>query len=198
MPSPRALPARLPVALSPNPRRIVEAVLFLIGEAERRGKAVTQYDLVKSIFLADRSHLNRYGRPITFDNYYAMKHGPVPSFVYGLLREDAATLDRAGLRRLPWHRRDTGKSHFVYEKPQRPADRDVLSESDVEALTDALGTVLALGFAQVRRLTHEDPAYVAAWDDNAGKKRFPMDYGLLFDEPDPARARELAFASAHL
>ena len=55
---------------------------------------ITQYDIVKSLFLADKAHLNRYGRPITFDNYFAMKDGPVPNLAYNLLKRDNYSLRR--------------------------------------------------------------------------------------------------------
>src|SRR6266446_7375344 len=84
------------IAMHPNQGRIVEAILFIFAEACERKIAVTQYDIVKSLFLADRAHLNKYGRPITFDNYVAMEHGPVPSTAYNFLKEDARALSKYG------------------------------------------------------------------------------------------------------
>ena len=39
------------------------------------------------MFLAEKYHLVRYGRPITGDRYDAMKDGPVPSFTYDLFKK---------------------------------------------------------------------------------------------------------------
>src|SRR6266498_1480167 len=44
----------------PDKERILEAILFLIG----RTSGLSQHEIVKSLFLADRAHLNTYGRPI--------------------------------------------------------------------------------------------------------------------------------------
>ena len=74
------------VHMKPNVGRILAALYHVIKEARDRKRDVSQYDLVKSLFLADRSHLNEWGRPITYDNYTAMKHGPVPSLAYDLLK----------------------------------------------------------------------------------------------------------------
>ena len=49
---------------------------------------------------------------------------------------------------------------------------------------DAIGTVLSLTFSQIRRLTHEDRAYIAAWRDEEGTYAFPMDMTLLLDDAD--------------
>ena len=72
--------------LKPHYRKILESLIFLISEASKRGHRPTQYDLVKSIFIADLWHMNKHGRPITFDNHVAMEHGPVPSEAYDMLK----------------------------------------------------------------------------------------------------------------
>ena len=71
----------------PNGPKVWEAILHVIREADRRNIRVTQFEILKTLFLADRAHLNRYGRPITFDEYVAMQDGPVPSLAYDVLKE---------------------------------------------------------------------------------------------------------------
>lgn len=51
-------------------------------------------------------------------------------------------------------------------------------------LSDSIVTVMSLNFGQLRKLTHEDRAYVSAWRDEEGAFAFPMDMGLLLDEVD--------------
>lgn len=185
--------AKAPVFhLKPNEAKILEAVVFLVSEVDRLGKEATQYDLVKSVFLADRRHLNEFGRPITFDKYLAMEHGPVPSGVYDLLKKDPADSG------LPWERVQQGQTAYLYKSAKRPFDEDVLSPSDCEALAESLVTVKALGFSQIRKLTHEDPAYVDAWEDNKAKRAFDMSYAMLFDVPSIEKAKDLKFISEHM
>lgn len=96
----------------PDKDRILEAILFLIG----RSSSLSQYEIVKSLFLADRTHLNTYGRPITFDNYVAMEHGPVPSLAYDALKP---SYNFAGTfkEERPWVTiRDGKKNRFVNPK----------------------------------------------------------------------------------
>ncbi len=186
--------------LQPHLGRIVESVLFLVNEAHRDGFPITQYDIVKSIFIADTTHLNRYGRPITYDNYVAMENGPVPSKSYNLLKEDAFTMRQWG-KELPWTRRpapELGKNSNAFERPARQADENVLSPSDQKALSTALSMVRTMGFSGIRKWTHENKAYKDAWKKRGSKKQHPMLYALLFDKPNLERARELSFVSKHL
>lgn len=173
--------------------KTINVLLFLIKEANGRGVRPSQYDLVKTIFLADRAHLNSYGRPITFDKYFAMSHGPVPSFAYDCLKPSFiwSAHNRSDA---PWRSEKVGNKHR-FSMGDSEADARKLSASDRKYLSDALTTVLSLGFKQVRRLTHDDPAYIAAWRDEEGTYAFPMDMGLLLDEADDAAIDDIRYLS---
>lgn len=187
------------VTLSPNIRKIVAAISFLIKEAERKGASVTQYHIVKALFFADREHLNRYGRPITYDNYYAMFHGPVPSLAYDLLKTRKVTLEEYGIVRLPWTKvsaEHVGSGCFHYRDAVTSDDEIMLSESDIKSLSGAIMLVLNSNFTEIRRLTHGDASYQEAWkyvSDKTGSNA--MSFGLLFDKPNFAIAEEVAFKS---
>jgi uncharacterized phage-associated protein len=199
MSSPMNDASRKVTMLTPNVGRILAALFHVMSEAKSRTRRVSQYDLVKTLFLADRAHLNEWGRPITYDNYSAMLHGPVPSLAYDLLKGNAKALRDHRIALLPWQTVDQPKSIKHYF----PIDGAIivgeyLSQSDIEALNDALATVVRLGFSQIRRLTHEDPAYVDAWKEDGGKAAYDMKLELLFEEPDLERAAHLAEYSAYV
>jgi uncharacterized phage-associated protein len=186
--------------MRPNLPRIVAAISFVIDEGRKRHQSVTQYDIVKTLFLADRASLNKFGRPITFDNYMAMKDGPVPSTSYNLLKKDASTLRHYKIK-VRWHSKpapEYGERAQAFEISPKDVETDALSPSDMEELAAALTVVKALGFSQVRRLTHEDAAYVEAWDPEGIRNRYAMSYSLLFDVPNEELAKELSFLSKHI
>lgn len=187
------------VEMKPNVDRIVAALYFVIIEAHRRGRDVSQYDLVKTLFLADRAHLNEWGRPVTYDNYCAMLHGPVPSLAYDLLKGNEKAMRDHHLHGVPWnsvHHRNSTKHFFPVSGALDY--QDFLSESDCEALVSSLNVVQSLGFGQIRRLTHEDPAYVDAWREDGGRAAYPMKLGLLFEEPNFDQAATLAEYSSYV
>lgn len=183
--------------MSPDPMRILAAICHVIGQAEKKHYPPTQYDIVKTLFLADRQHLNEWGRPITYDNYVAMQHGPVPSLSYAFLKEDAFQLQKYAVT-IPWKRIALEKGKFHYADCQGDQFESYLSESDREALDLAFEVVRKYSFPQVRRLTHEDAAYVDAWRDDPDRKAFDMNLALLFEEPNPDRAAYLAEMSQHV
>lgn len=56
-----------------------------------RGGSMSYLKLLKLLYLADRTALLRWGKPISMDRFVSMKHGPVLSGVYNLIVEDHPT-----------------------------------------------------------------------------------------------------------
>ena len=48
---------------------------------KKEGGQINKLKLIKLVYLADRYHLRRYGRPMVNDAYFAMPLGPVGSSV---------------------------------------------------------------------------------------------------------------------
>jgi len=186
--------------LRPKPDKIIASISYLIQTAGEQGLQITQYDIVKSLFLADKAHLNRYGRPITFDNYTAMENGPVPSTSYNFLKRDNYCMKAFRIKDFPWKATPAphiSKQAEVYSLKEKESDLDALSESDIEELHGALMRVKELGFGQVRSLTHTDPAYLEAWDEKSPQRSFSMSLSLLFERPNEEEAKNLEFLSKH-
>lgn len=178
---------------TPNRTKIAEAILYLISRAEKTGKTLTQYDIVKTIFVADISHLATYGRPITYDNYYAMEHGPVPSEAYDMLKEGYRGLSEWPL----WRRTPAPNSTTcTYDHPVRAPNLRKLSSSEISDLDAAQDIVRSQSFQKTKDMTHKNPAYVAAWKNDPKVRRFPMDYLLLVDG-DEEMLKDIVFASQH-
>lgn len=175
-----------------NHAKLADVALCLLHEAERLGMTVTQYQLVKAVFFADREHINRYGRPITWDRYVAMRHGPVPMAFYNMLMENEKVLAKTGAPQWSW--RPTGdEDRREFFGPKRPINlKDALTASDVKQLCAGLLKVKVLGISGVWKETHEDPAYVDAWEENDEGRSFSMSLELFFDKPDCEEALMLS------
>src|SRR5437899_12988053 len=72
------------VAFTFDVEKASAALLYL---ASRDLPAFDKGKACKLLFLADKLHLVRYGRPITGDHYWALEHGPVPSTVLNLIND---------------------------------------------------------------------------------------------------------------
>ena len=59
--------------------KATQAAARLISSA---GGRLNVLKLMKLLYLAERRAIVEFGRPITFDSYYSMPHGPVMSFTY--------------------------------------------------------------------------------------------------------------------
>ena len=69
-----------------NEKKTAQAASLLM---HFRGKKEIHYiKLIKLLYLADREALFRWGRPLTYDRYVSMNHGPVLSQTFDLIRDE--------------------------------------------------------------------------------------------------------------
>ena len=65
--------------------RILEAFAYIAEHAPAHKK--NMYNVLKVFYLADKLHMERFGRFIFDERYSAMLKGPVPSTAYDLIKE---------------------------------------------------------------------------------------------------------------
>jgi uncharacterized phage-associated protein len=138
--------------------KAVEALLFVANRIPNP----TLHSLSKVFFHADKMHLSRYGRPITGDYYVAMKHGPVPSATYDILKTIR------GDAKFPIPRRANGALEVVNNHAvvaRRAADERVLSASEIECLAQSSAEHGSKSFTQRSAESH-GPAWSAADENN--------------------------------
>lgn len=144
---------------------------------------LTQYKILKLLFLADKYHLVRYGRTITGDKYAAMNDGPVPSHIYDLFKKEV-------LKR-PWS--DQGKQlaanlqvdssgKYPILRARQKFDSGELSKSDIEALNKVIKAFRDFDFFDFRDFTHKIAAFDRAWNSRGLFKRsVPMNIEDFFE-----------------
>lgn len=161
----------------PYTAKALEVILWLA----KASPEIDIYHVVKAAFYADKYHVNKYGRPISGDEYHADMYGPLGQCIYGLLKGEP--LEILALE-------TNGPLPFVVGSKWRVfADRDanvrLLSGSDIEALGYGLQQVVGKSFDDLVRMTHDDRAYIEA---NGGRMR----YEDFLDENDPQRDERAA------
>lgn len=148
-----------PIRFKVDYEKCIEGIDFLA----QNQPGITQYYICKVFFFADKEHLLDWGRPISGDRFVAMEHGPVPSFVYDLLKDSVAEPDELVDRlnkRIDISRE--GNKLKVYSKGGNSFQR--LSGTDQEYLLNALHTYGSMSFGELRDLSHQDVAYLEAWE----------------------------------
>lgn len=153
--------------------------------------------IVKLLFLADKHHLLKYGRTITGDEYYAMKHGPAGSLAMDILNCNEFILDskeREYVREFFSHDGNTFKAN--------EHDRikyNYLSETDIESLDYIITNFGNKGTFQLRDYTHKYPEWKQHEEtlESGRTKRIYLHgdelFSILPDEDDP-----LKFSHSHI
>jgi Protein of unknown function (DUF4065) len=145
--------------------KAVEAILYVVTRAKS-----DLYVTLKLLYLADKIHLERYGRLITDDWYAALQHGPVPSQAYAILQyvrgddqpvtvkkgaSDYADRNRAKKPLAPQANRALAVRDRAITALRSP-DLDELSKSDIECLDEAVKKFKGFGFSALKEITHDD------------------------------------------
>ena len=182
--------------LTPSNSKILEVILLVLERAEAAGQSATQFDIAKTVFLADLRHLEMYGRPITFDNFYAMEFGPVPSRTYDRLKPGFRWISM-GLERAPWRVENIDSKTKRFSRPARSANRRKLSGSEISLIEQAFADVKAMGFKETSDFTHKLRAYKEAWATRGSLLAKKMDLRVLLPDFDRDMIADLEFASKY-
>jgi hypothetical protein len=145
------------IGLGFSQEKAIEAILFVANRIPHP----TFHSISKVFYFADKLSLERYGRFISGDSYFAMEHGPVPSETYGIMQVAPAN-GFFGFR---------VEGYNVF--PLRDADMDCLSESDIECLDHSVREHGPKPFRVLKKESH-DQAYKRAWASRGSKKSAPM------------------------
>lgn len=133
------------------------AVLHLLNEA---GGTLDKYRIYKSLYFANKEHLNRYGRLITSDTFFALPFGPVPTKLADVLDylQNGKTLRRADKELFQPIITSIVPCHFDadnYFTAKELPDLDELSDSDIECLNEGLKKCVGKGFKEIKETSHD-------------------------------------------
>jgi uncharacterized phage-associated protein len=176
----------LKIKFSYDPKKglaMLEYLLKLVGGS------YNQMALLKLAFFADRYHVRHYARPVSSDEYYALKLGPIPSNLRDIISTERYYPENVSFI----------NDHEVALK-SKAIDVDQFSKSDIEAMSFAVEKFAAIGRKNefyLANLTHAYPE----WDKY--RKRFEesplgredMDYKdfLLNADPNHVEFTKLKF-----
>lgn len=161
-----------------NYDKCIQGIALLAAKQPR----ITQYYIGKVFFFADKEHLLDWGRPISGDQYVAMDHGPVPTVIYDMLKDDAGLPDEINedLARWVTITPNGNKREVTVGDNQKRADYPALSQAEQETLLVALKRYGHMSFNELRRITHDERAYKDAWE--TGLRNATMDYEKLIPD----------------
>lgn len=135
----------------------IEAVLYIANKIDKPDF----HSITHILYFADKTSLEEHGRFICGDEYFAMVHGTVPTHTYDLLKSGAPP-DEVGFR---------VEGYNV--EPLREADTDVLSDSDIECMRQAIDMYGDVPFWKRKQDSH-DEAYEEAWANRGNTLSVPI------------------------
>jgi uncharacterized phage-associated protein len=191
----------MPLTFKPKLDKVVELLLYL---AHKRPGA-DKYQASKFFYFADREHLARYGRPISYEPYFALWYGPVPTHALDLLEHDARVLRQAGIEKLPFETEQgkaaNGSDTTFIRAPLREVNFDLFSKSDLKVFDEIIAKYGNSSFKELMDITHEHEAYKQAWENRRhGGNRAEMYYEEMIDDEGRRKALvdDIASVSAHM
>lgn len=142
-----------------NNRKAIEVILWIL----HKDNTIDLYKLMKVLFHADWVSVNKYGAPITGDNYLAMMYGTVPDVIYNcLIKKDPLYLEDALLdeNSLPF---DLIGNKLLAKR--LPIINEYLSIADIECLELGVIEYAGLSFEEIKNKNHS----VKAWQETYQK-----------------------------
>lgn len=126
-------------------QKVKEVMLYIMSKTGDIG----YFRLMKTMFCADRQNLIKWGEPITNLDYFARKHGPVPSTIHdGLLSVYQGNgKDFSDIL--------TVKTNFMIVHPMREPNLDYLSETDKESIDKAVDELKGKNRDGIEEYLHE-------------------------------------------
>lgn len=114
--------------------------------------------LMKLFYFADFMHIKKYGVPITYDTYYKLEHGPIPTVIKNLIDAVADEPEGATLSDTIMVQRPEGinMQKIVCIKKFKESDKDYFSDQELETLQRVCLKFGDKNTAIVEELSHKE------------------------------------------
>jgi|CXWL01.1.fsa_nt_gi uncharacterized phage-associated protein len=147
--------------------------------ATLEGGKVNKMKALKLIWMADRFHIRKYGRPIIGDEYFAMKFGPVPSHAKNI----AVLYEKLAPEILKYAKRYIKPVNNLEFQSIRKPEKSVFSKTDLEALESIYREFGWMKPFQLAEYSHYYPEWTKHKYALKKSRRIPMKYEDFFDDP---------------
>lgn len=118
-----------------------------------RGGTMSYLKLLKLLYLADRKALLQHGRPITFDRFVSMDHGPVLSQTYNLIVAEESPGEHSY-----WREFISEPEHYEV-RLRKDAPNGELSAAQERVLDEVFEEFGAMGRWDLVKFTHTLPEW---------------------------------------
>ena len=159
-----------------NYKKAVQTLTFF---AQKEGSVINRMKVFKLIWLSDRLHLRKYGRPILNDVYFALPKGPIPSNTKDLADNSEYLADTEKELREQFIE-NLGRFNI---KAKLETQKSVFSQSDLEVMNLVYPNFGNLNEFELSELSHQYPEWQKFENSLTigNSSRFEMSYEDFFD-----------------
>lgn len=140
-----------------EPQKALEAILYITSRA-----GTDKYGTLKAIYVADKLHLERYGRYITGDSYRALEQGATPMGSYDIIQHAAGLKPRSEAEGVTEALSVGTENNPHALRALREPDLDHFSDSDLECLDEVIALAARLP-CNTKYRAYWDAAHDHAW-----------------------------------
>lgn len=157
-------------------KKATQALNFFAVKKDGR---INKMKAIKLIFLADKLHLRKYGRPIVGDSYFAMKFGPVGSQSKNVAELSDRLPKEIGIYARKYIKPTLDKNTFM---SLGSVDLGIFSKTDIECLNLVYKEFSDKDQFELARITHKYPEWLKHKKilESGKKKSVSMNYNDFF------------------
>lgn len=165
-------------------QKLLNSIIFFASK--ENNNTISRLKLMKLLWLADRLHLNKYGRLILKDSYCALPHGPIPS------------------NALNFSKNSIPNYYFVNGNKITPAkdfDSKFFSNSDLEIMNFVWDLFGSKSASSLRNLSHKFPEWLRfkkELRDSSLPDKFDMVMDDFFEIPNNVNEIKDIISPEHL
>lgn len=143
--------------------KLIQIALYVL----QKTGGIDYYHLFKILYFAELKHLEKWGARITSDSFYALDYGPVPTYLYDVVKGvDIPNTDL--LKLFSDNVQFAGKDAPNVLLPKAEVNMNYISQSEIEALNASIEENAHLTFSQLKNKSH-DSAWYEAYNQTGSK-----------------------------
>lgn len=136
--------------------------------------------LMKLFYFLDFNHLKKYGLPVTYDTYYKLEHGPIPSVIKNIIDEASENIEGSELSDTIYFKTPNG----TIMRQCRPVrnftkkDKSFFTKSEQEVLKAVCIKYNKYSTRKIEKSSHSE----SAWKNSEYAQK--IQYSLAADDSD--------------
>lgn len=132
-----------------------KAVAVAYRLLELHGRAMTYLKLLKLMYIIDRTAFLAWGRLVTYDSYFSMPKGPVPSITYNRIQQEIWPDDVETL----WDEHINRSGKWRLEPSDNVPNAGCLSDAEIELVGEVHAKFGSMHRMDLVKYTHKFPEW---------------------------------------